>query len=307
MSYVEVETGRYIKRWAFWNPATWSIPKLYWDAWSQEQRLHAICKQLEKVIKYADYLGVNVDDIAARLKAIEDGQLDELITAAIEAWFEENQPAIIQAIQTLQDDLAALDRREQEDVSALDGRLDVIEADNWVTTQKIADEAVTESKLNPAIIRKITDGLTLNKMTIDPILHGTIAYPAPDDYHVGGICEFENMQFVAASKRNQPDNDGMITTVSIQTDDVLTSAIEEIGKGNSLCYNSNTDRVYLAPAQDIVTGIADYLNVYTIDVVNHVLVFEKKLYTAGIWMRGVSFDPITKKMYAVEGRYLPVR
>lgn len=105
MSYVEVETGRYVKRWAFWNPATWSIPKLYWDAWSQEQRLHAICRQLEKVIKYADYLGVNVDDIAARLKAIEEGQLDPLIEAAIEAWFEDNEPAIVAAIEALNDAL----------------------------------------------------------------------------------------------------------------------------------------------------------------------------------------------------------
>lgn len=101
MSTVEVETGTYIKRFAFWNPATWGIPKLYWDAISQEQRLAAICRQLEKVIKYADYLGVNVDDIAARMKAIEEGQLDELITSEIEAWFEENEPFIIQSLDNL--------------------------------------------------------------------------------------------------------------------------------------------------------------------------------------------------------------
>lgn len=105
MSTVEIETGRYIKRFAFWNPATWSIPKLYWDAWSIEQRTHAICRQLEKVIAYADYLGVNVDDIAARLKAIEEGQLDPVIVAAVEAWFEDNQPAIVAAIDALSDAL----------------------------------------------------------------------------------------------------------------------------------------------------------------------------------------------------------
>lgn len=105
MSTVEVETGRYVKRFAFWNPATWSIPKLYWDAWSQEQRLHAICKQLEKVIAYADYLGVNVDDIAARLKAIEEGQLDPIIEAAIEAWFEEHAADITGRIDALENAL----------------------------------------------------------------------------------------------------------------------------------------------------------------------------------------------------------
>lgn len=105
MSYVEIETGSYVKRWAFWNPATWSIPKLYWDAWSQEQRLHAICRQLEKVIAYADYVGVNVDDIAQRLKAIEEGQLDPIIVAAIEAWFEDNEPTIVNSINALNEAL----------------------------------------------------------------------------------------------------------------------------------------------------------------------------------------------------------
>lgn len=108
MSTVEIETGQYITRWAFWNPATWSIPKLYWDAWSQEQRIHAICRQLEKVIKYADYIGVNVDDIAARLKAIEEGQLDPIIEAAIEAWFEEHEPEIASAIEQLQEDVQTI-------------------------------------------------------------------------------------------------------------------------------------------------------------------------------------------------------
>lgn len=86
MATVEVETGRFVKRFEFWNPATWSIPSLYWDTFSQEQRIHAICRQLGKVIAYADYVGVNVDDIAARLKAIEDGQLDDLIIQEIETW-----------------------------------------------------------------------------------------------------------------------------------------------------------------------------------------------------------------------------
>lgn len=103
-----IDMGVYVRRYAFWNPATWSIPSLYWDVFSEEQRWHAICKQLGKVIQYADYLGVNVDDIAGRLKAIEEGQLDDLIKAEIEAWFEDNQPAIVEAIAQLQEDVAGL-------------------------------------------------------------------------------------------------------------------------------------------------------------------------------------------------------
>lgn len=131
MSTVEIETGRYVKRFAFWNPATWSIPKLYWDAWSQEQRLHAICRQLEKVIAYADYLGVNVDDIAARLKAIEDGQLDEIIVAAVEDWFEEHAEDITLKITNLENVLPIEDYSAENTVSdrfdAMDDTIDGIE------------------------------------------------------------------------------------------------------------------------------------------------------------------------------------
>ena len=101
--------GKYIKRFDFWNPGTWAIPQLYWDAFSNEQRFHAICKQLGKVISYADYLGVNVDDIAERLKAIEEGQLDPYIIAEIEQWFNDNQPAIVQALADLRTDVDGLD------------------------------------------------------------------------------------------------------------------------------------------------------------------------------------------------------
>lgn len=102
MAEVTIETGTHIKRYDFWNPATWAIPKLYWDAYSQEQRIHAICRQLGKVIAYADYVGVNVDDIASRLQDIEEGKLDSYIVARIEAWFEENEPAIVEALEQLQ-------------------------------------------------------------------------------------------------------------------------------------------------------------------------------------------------------------
>lgn len=102
MSDVIIDTGTHVKRFDFWNPATWSIPKLYWDAYSPEQRTHAICRQLGKIIAYADYVGVNVDDIAQRLQDIEDGKLDPYIIEKIEEWFNENQPAIMTRLQRLE-------------------------------------------------------------------------------------------------------------------------------------------------------------------------------------------------------------
>ena len=174
-----------IQRFAFWNPGTWQIPKLYWDAFSDEQRIHAICKQLGKVIAYADYLGINVDDIAERLKAIEEGQLDPIIIAAIEQWFEDNQPAIVSAIAALEDALpisdfdnvntvkAALDAANN-DIDALENKFPIATADiadESVTTAKIDDEAVTESKIAPEFRKKIKDAIIGNGISaaIEPI------------------------------------------------------------------------------------------------------------------------------------------
>ena len=179
MAHVEIETGRYVKRWAFWNPATWSIPKLYWDAWSIEQRTHAICRQLEKVIKYADYLGVNTDDIAARLTAIEEGQLDELITAEVEAWFEENEPQIIQAIEDLQESLGTLQESFDDEITA-------IKSDDWVTTQRIADGAVTTPNIADEAVTtpKIADNaVTTAKIADEAVTFGKLSTDVQDDFN----------------------------------------------------------------------------------------------------------------------------
>lgn len=48
-----------------------TIPKLYWDVESQEQRIHLLCKQLHKLICYADYLGLNMNEHYDELLALK--------------------------------------------------------------------------------------------------------------------------------------------------------------------------------------------------------------------------------------------
>lgn len=98
----EQQMTRIIPSFAGFTEFTTSIPKMYWDVKSQEQRILGICKMLNKVICYADMLGENVDEIAKTLKDIEDGKLDEMITAAIDAWFEENEPEIMSDIAAIE-------------------------------------------------------------------------------------------------------------------------------------------------------------------------------------------------------------
>lgn len=45
-----------------------SIPKMYWDVKSQEQRIHRICEMLDKLICYASYLGNEQNDIVEELE-----------------------------------------------------------------------------------------------------------------------------------------------------------------------------------------------------------------------------------------------
>lgn len=96
-----------------------AIPKMYWDVKSQEQRIFGLCKMLNKVICYADMLGENVDEIAKTLQDIEDGKLDDIITAAVAEWFEEHQEEIFEDITALQEAVEAL----QEDVGEIDKEL----------------------------------------------------------------------------------------------------------------------------------------------------------------------------------------
>ena len=97
----EQQMTRIIPSFAGFTEFTSSIPKLYWDVKSQEQRILAICKLLNKVICYADMLGENVDEIAHTMQEILDGKLDPMIIAAIAEWFENNQPEILQDIDAI--------------------------------------------------------------------------------------------------------------------------------------------------------------------------------------------------------------
>lgn len=80
-----------------WEPPTWIIPKMYWDAMSQEQRVHAICRQIEKLICYVDYLGGNVDDLTIKYdelradfdKFMESG-FDDYYYEQIAKWVDDN-------------------------------------------------------------------------------------------------------------------------------------------------------------------------------------------------------------------------
>ena len=87
----------FIPPFAGFTEFTASIPKMYFDVKSQEQRILAICKMLDKLICYADLLGdqvnINTEDIAKLkadfLKFMESG-FDDYYANQVEKWVNEN-------------------------------------------------------------------------------------------------------------------------------------------------------------------------------------------------------------------------
>lgn len=82
--------------------ATPTIPKFYWDVYSQEQRWKKICCELGKLIDYANAIGVQVNINTDQIKQLweefetfkESGFFD-YYAEQIEKWINENMERII--------------------------------------------------------------------------------------------------------------------------------------------------------------------------------------------------------------------
>lgn len=86
-----------------WHDFVKTIPKMYWGADSQEQRLHTICAQLHKVICYAGYLGVKVNitheqvlNLQEEFEKFKESGFIDYYEALLKAWIDENMPWIIE-------------------------------------------------------------------------------------------------------------------------------------------------------------------------------------------------------------------
>lgn len=87
--------------WGF-SAFTPTIPKLYWDVKSQEQRILNLFDLLDKLINYCDQMGIQVNanaaDIAQLRKDFEelkDGKFWDYYEQQITAWVRANMPEIM--------------------------------------------------------------------------------------------------------------------------------------------------------------------------------------------------------------------
>lgn len=92
---------RNIARWVPWfagfTDYTPTIPKLYWDVDSQEQRIHAICAQLHKLACYADMLGdkininhSDIDELQELFEKFMQSGFNDYYAKQVERWIDEH-------------------------------------------------------------------------------------------------------------------------------------------------------------------------------------------------------------------------
>ncbi len=79
-----------------------TIPKLYWDVYSQEERIKRICMELHKLCEYASALNVNInlnhdmiDALQAEFEKFKESGFIDYYVDLIEAWINEHMPDII--------------------------------------------------------------------------------------------------------------------------------------------------------------------------------------------------------------------
>lgn len=79
-----------------------ALPQFYWDVYSAEQRIKHICYEIDKLIAYADMLGVNLnathDDVVKlqeQFEQFKDGEMLDFYEKQIQAWIDANMERLI--------------------------------------------------------------------------------------------------------------------------------------------------------------------------------------------------------------------
>ena len=82
-----------------------ALPQFYWDVYSAEQRIKHICFEIDKIINYADSLGVQLnvthDDVAELQQEFEkfkESGFFDYYAAQIEQWIRDNFNMIMKQI-----------------------------------------------------------------------------------------------------------------------------------------------------------------------------------------------------------------
>lgn len=98
------DSGKLVPYSAF-TAGTPALPAFYWDVYSSEQRIKELCKELCKLVDYANELGVHVnidhdkiDELYAEFEQFKESGFFDYYAAQIEQWIRDNFNEIMKQI-----------------------------------------------------------------------------------------------------------------------------------------------------------------------------------------------------------------
>lgn len=317
-----------IPRYFAWTPQDTTLPQLYWNVYSNEQRIHAICRELGKVIRYADMMGVEVSNIAKAINDIQEGKLDEFIVTAIAQWFEDNQPQIMQDIadinaligdgftseNTITDaitDINAIIGNGFTSVNTVTTAVETINAligngftsENTVTAavEAINDELQTFEETTNSAIDELDESAEIarGQRTVEPLLLGCMVFSKQNGLydHPGSICSNGTTQYIYSQPQVITNNNAHSRVISIQNnEDNANYQNVALAHCNSAAYDENDGYIYVAPTFDYSGGSEVAAN-YICKLLPNSTTAQN--IATPEWIMGVSFDSVANKLYAL--------
>lgn len=93
---------RFIPWFSAWQEFSPVIPKMYWDVESAEQRMHAVCAQLHKLVCFVDFLGdkislnrADIEELQTLFEQFMKSGFEDYYEQQIEAWISEHMESIV--------------------------------------------------------------------------------------------------------------------------------------------------------------------------------------------------------------------
>lgn len=102
MACCEGKQKRWVPSWCGFIDYVPTVPQLYWNVNSNEQRYHVLCKELHKLICYADMLGDSlevtheqVDQLEREFEEFKESGFLDYYEKQLEAWINANMERIL--------------------------------------------------------------------------------------------------------------------------------------------------------------------------------------------------------------------
>ena len=102
MSCCDNNINYFAPRWSSFLDFVPTVPQLYWNVDGNEQRYHLLCKQLHKLVCYADMLGMKIninheaiEKLEAEFEEFKESGFLDYYEKQLEAWINANMPEII--------------------------------------------------------------------------------------------------------------------------------------------------------------------------------------------------------------------